>query len=388
MERRFWKIIVVAVLLIVSSIMLVSCSRSHHHSSDPAVRDEQANNDQPGENNGDQPPVGAEMLDLYNYTLSMNNTEPFLTLSQPVPGSEGERSLQILTGSNNPITGTYEPQTRQVIFNEGSTFRAILSNFWGETTETDFSILIEDSIVFQDGLPGIQDGLPTQGALTLFYDGNRVNIAFVSENDIPGVSMSRNGGETVFYGFDAFEDLLDQNIYPWQQKACLAFFVFEEFAEQIIFVARTTDTINASEAVLESSGSVSFDCGTFPEDSAGEASRTFTWLDADGDAQVGAGDDFRWDFVQCWDNDEESLIDDLMNGRVDLAGLINNTEQRDSVDVMTQFGFGPEQANTGGVIFTNLEHTEIEEETEGIFTPEPRRSYTINGGYTILFTEP
>ena len=393
MERRFRKIFVVFVLLIVSSIMLTSCSHSDHHNSDPAARDEQANNDQQGdenqseEDNGEQPPVGPEMLDLYNFTLSINTTDPFLTLSQPIPGSQGDRTLQVRTSRDNPITGTYDTQTRQVTFNDGSTFRVVLSNFWGEMTDTDFSILVENPIVFQDGLPGVQDDFPTQGSLSLFYDGNKVNAAFVNNDGNVGINMSRNDGETVFYDFDAFEDLVDGNIYPWQQKTCLAFFVLEELAEQAIFVARTTDTINARADVLESSGSVSFDCGTFPENSSDESSRTLTWIDSDNNDLLGAGDSFRWNFVQCWDNAEEGIIDDLMNGQVDLVGFIKDTEQRDSVDVMTQFGFGPEQVSTGGVIFTDLVHTEIEEETEGAFSSEPRRSFTINGGYTILFTE-
>ncbi len=388
MERRFWKIIMMFAVLIASSIVLTACSDSDHDGGVPEVRDEQANNDDnPSEgDNSVLPQVGPEMLTLYNFTLSVNDTDPFLTLLQPIPESEGDRSLQIRTSSDNPITGTYDTQTRQVTFSEGTTFRAVMSNFWGETA--DFSILVEEPIMFQDGLPGAQDDFPTQGAFTLFYDGNRVNVAFVDNEGTVGANMNRNGGETVFYAFSDLEDLLDENIYPWQQKVCLAYFVFEGLAEQTIFAARSTDTINARANALKESGSVSFDCGTFPADSTEEASRTLTWLDSNGDGEVATGDDFRWDFVQCWDNDEAGLIDDLVDGQVDLAGFVKETEQRDGVDIMTRFGFGPEGENTGGVIFTDLVHTEIEEEAEGTFTPEPRRSFTLNGGYAIFFTEP
>jgi len=200
--------------------------------------------------------------------------------------------------------------------------------------------------------------------------------------------MRFNDEPVIFYPYNDFIHLLDENVLVWQQKASLVFHVIEFLAEQAILSARTGEVIVAHAASLEKNGSITFDCGTFPSNADVEDLPTLAWLDTDESGGISSGDAFRWDFTSCWINEEEGLIDDLLRGRIDLLGRVGDVEQRDSVDFLTRFGFDPEVQTSTGVTYSNLVQTEIEGETLEQVSINPERTYIVSGGYNILFSEP
>ena len=255
----------------------------------------------------------------------------------------------------------------------------------GETPHRGLCLVEEDIVFLEDA--GAQDNFLWKARFAL-YVVNTVMVDYVSEDEVPGVSMRKNNEEPVFYPFNELDDLLDENVMVWQQKASLAHNVLEFLAEQIILAARTGDVIVERKAGLEETGSITFTCSTFPPDNAAESSRTLTWLDTDESGGINTGDAFRWDFVSCWNDEEGTLIDDLMHGQVNLQGFVQDVQQRDGIDVLTRFGFEPEVQTTAGVSYTDVVQTEIEEETPGNPSIDPKRSYVVSGGYNILFSEP
>lgn len=389
MENRFWRKVFLFCIMIAVSFMLAACGDDDDDDT-PATP---ASSDQPAEgDNGDNPPDGsgpeasAAMLDSYDFTMTIQNREPYLTLVQPI--GENERTLVVSNRGGGSFTGTFDPAAGEIVLNGGSTFVLTTTNYWGNTTLESFPILVEEDLVFLEDSPGAQDNFPVEGSFSLRYVVNTVVVDFVSEAETPGVNMRINDEAPVFYSFDELYDLLDENVMVWQQKASLAYNVLEFLAEQAILAARTGDIIVGRAARLEENGSITFTCGTFPLDAAPDPSRTLTWLDADESGGIGSGDAFRWDFVSCWTDDVGTLIDDLMHGRVDLQGYVQDVQQRDDMDVLTRFGFEPEVQTTAGVTYTDVVQTEIEEETQGTLSINPKRTYVVNGGYNIIFSEP
>lgn len=386
MQNQLWRKIILFALIIAVSMLPAACGDDDDHDSPAAPA---SGDDPPG---GEDTGASAEMLELYDFTLRIQGARPFLTLVQPV--GDSERTLVVSNQGGGSFTGTYDPAAGQVTFDGGSTFVLTATNYWGEDdTLESFPILIEEDIVFQEDFPGMQDNFPVAGSFSLRYAVNTIRVDFVSDDEDLGVSMRRNDEPAVFSDFEEFDDLLDENVMVWQQKASLAYNVMEFMAEQAILAARTVDVIDRREPGLEENGSVSFECGTFPPDAVLdpvdlEPSRTLTWLDTNEDGQISGGDAFRWQFLSCWINDGETAIDDLMHGRIDLMGYIRNVEQRDGQDVLTRFGFEPEVQTTSGVIYTDLVQTEIEEETPEVLSVDPKRTYIVNGGYNIVFSEP
>lgn len=389
MENRFWRKVVLFGIMIAVSFMLSACGDDDDDDAPaaPASSDQPADGDNGGNpSDGSGPEASAEMLDSYDFAITIQGREPYLTLVQPI--GENERTLMVTNRGGGSFTGTYDPGAGELVFNGGSTFVLTTTNYWGDTTLESFPILVEEDIVFLEDSPGAQDNFPVEGSFSLRYVVNTVAVDFVSENETPGVSMRRNDEAPVFYSFDELDDLLDENVMVWQQKASLAFNVLEFLAEQAILAARTGGVIVGRAAGLEENGSITFACGTFPPGAAPDPSRRLTWLDADGSGGISPGDAFRWDFVSCWSDDAGTLIDDLMHGQVDLQGYVQDVQQRDGMDVLTRFGFEPEVQTTAGVTYTDVVQTEIEEETPGTLSIDLKRTYVVNGGYNILFSEP
>lgn len=390
MENRFWRKVVLFGIMIAVSIMLAACGDDDDDDTPaaPASSDQPAEGDNGGgPSDGSEPEALAGMLGSYDFAMTIQGRDPYLTLVQTI--GESERSLVVTNRGGGSFTGTYDPEAGELVFNGGSTFILTTTNYWGDGTLESFPILVEEDIVFQEDSPGDQDNFPVKGSFSLRYVVNTVVVDFVSEDEIPGVSMRRNDEDPVFYPFYELDDLLDENVEVWRQKASLTYHVLEFLAEQVILVARTGDVIVGQAAGLEEIGSVTFTCSAFPPDAATDSFRTLTWIDADESGGINPGDAFRWDFVSCWNNDAGTLIDDMMHGQMSLQGYVQDVQQRDGIDVFTRFGFEPEvQTTVAGVVYTDVVQTEIEEETPGTLSMDPKRTYVINGGYNILFSEP
>lgn len=387
MENQFWKRIILCALVVAVTMLPAACSDDDDDDSPAApASGEQTDNGNDNPADGNEPEASFEMLDLYDFTLSIQEGEPNLTLTQTVSGTE--RRLILSNRDGGSFIGTYDPVAQILTFDSGSTFVIVTINYFGGSDLDGLSILVEEDIVFQEDVPGIQNTFPGEGAFSIRYKNNIIVVDFVSDDGSPGVHMRFNDEPVIFYPYNDFIHLLDENVLVWQQKASLVFHVIEFLAEQAILSARTGEVIVAHAASLEKNGSITFDCGTFPSNADVDDLPTLAWLDTDESGGISPGDTFRWDFTSCWINEEEGLIDDLLRGRIDLLGRVGDVEQRDSVDFLTRFGFDPEVQTSTGVTYSNLVQTEIEGETLEQVSINPERTYIVSGGYNILFSEP
>lgn len=416
MERGLGRLIILFGMLAVLAL-LGACSDHDDDDDVEAVTEEQTMGDQSGDiqqadaqdqqagdqtasdeqtpDNNSQTPVGPGRLALYNFNLQMNSAQPTLTMSQ-FQGEENERSLVIRTIDTVPFTGTISPASGQVTLNEGVKLNVTEHDFWG-VSEKDFTITVLQPITFQENVPAAQENVPTQGSFAVAYTGNYFVVTFSSPEAGDAVQKARvtlrlSQEDVIEMNADDFEELLDANEVVWKQKANLAFIVLETLSEEIFFVSRTSDVADANNATLQNgSFTVStsgFAPATQPNPYPATGSRTLVWTDTADDNVIGAGDQFQWQFNWSWENSAGALFDDLTNGQIDLVRYIRTTEQRNGQEVITSLGFQPEGETAGGVTYTNVVHVDVDEDTPGTLTFNPERVFTLNGGYSLLFTEP
>ena len=104
----------------------------------------------------------------------------------------------------------------------------------------------------------------------------------------------------------------DETADAWQRRAALATGAIGFTMEQFLNVADVLDTL---EAVTLNSPAVST-CDMFtgspPDGVVAQGEVTITWL---GSGELAEGDDFIWDFNQCWSVDGEELIHGTVNLR-------------------------------------------------------------------------
>jgi len=118
--------------------------------------------------------------------------------------------------------------------------------------------------------------------------------------------------------------------------------------------------------------------GTPPDGVLAQGEVTVTWL---GSGELSDGDDFTWQFTQCWDQDDEELID----------GTVTLQDYTESVDfntgVLFDIGFGGLGAGApGGVIF-DFSFSETVED-QGIWTIPADGVITISGGFVLNIQQP
>jgi hypothetical protein len=245
-----------------------------------------------------------------------------------------------------------------------------------------------------EGSVTMEEQVPVQGFYALTYDGNTIIVTFAGDADAGRVRVSINGDDPASFEVDEFTGLVDSDAPDWQQRASLSYMIVRLLVDQALLVVETTDIIEDNRQALLADTTVSFDCNEAaleegveePEFFLPMGNRTLIWLDGNENSAVDAGDDFRWEIASCRESAEDDLIDGLANGEVLLSGYVRDMEQRDGQQVLTRFGF--DMDDNGGILYTDLVFFPVEEEgTPGILILDPVRSFTLNGGFTVIFTE-
>jgi hypothetical protein len=245
-----------------------------------------------------------------------------------------------------------------------------------------------------EGSVTMEEQVPVQGSYVLTFGGNTITVAFADDAQADRVNVSMNGEDPASFEVDEFESLIDSDAPDWQKRASLSYMVIRLLVDQTLLVVETVDIIEDNRQTLLTDTTVSFDCNEAvlaegveePEFFLPTGNRSLIWLDENENSDVDAGDDFRWEIASCWESAEDDLIDGLANGEVLLSGYVRDMEQRGGQQVLTRFGFDTD--DNGGVFFTDLVFFTVEEEGEpGILVFDPVRSFTLNGGFAIVFTE-
>lgn len=240
----------------------------------------------------------------------------------------------------------------------------------------------------------MEEQVPVQGSYALTYDGNTIVVAFADVAQAGRVNVSMDGEAPASFEVNEFAGLAESDAPDWQQRASLSYMIIRLLVDQALLAVETVDIIEDSRQALLADTAISFDCNEAvleegveePEFFLPMGNRSLIWLDENENSDVDAGDDFRWEIASCWESAGDDLIDGLANGEVLFSGYIRDTEQRDGQQVLTRFGFDTD--DNGGVLYTDLVFFPLGEEgAPGVLILDPVRSFILNGGFAVVFTE-
>ena len=362
MENRPWGVHVLLCLFLAAAATLWSC----------------------GEEHPEKEPADAESSALFRFSLQAGQSAPILTLSQLVDGKKS--FIEVVNDGQGGFTGTFEPDSGRIVLDEGVVLIISSPDHWDEGGG-DLTFTVEEGIEIVRDFPAFRTTFPRFGTFAVTDGHDIVRGTFAGITGERGVNLSVNGARWTFFREAAFAGLFGVDADVRQRKASLAFVVVNLLVRQIFFVARTIDIIHEHKQDLLDDETITFTCsdlsfspGPFPE----TGTRIITWFDADGDDRVGAGDSFRWDLFSCLEDEEADLVEGLVSGRVDLAGMVDIRVERGGRDVVVRFGF--DQGGGSGVRFTDFAITEMQDESQPLVT-DGSRTFTLNGEFSLVFSE-
>ncbi|MDH3586673.1 MAG: hypothetical protein OEQ30_06255 [Gammaproteobacteria bacterium] len=255
----------------------------------------------------------------------------------------------------------------------GSRFDLVVSSGGLFPLDGTIAVILTEDLAFDFiGAP------PTSGAFDVVIPAETISVTVVAS----GVQLSLSGGEVIPYTWDEFENLLDDDAQePWLRRASLAGGAFEFLYENFFNVADILDELEFATLTNQLVESCDMFTGTPPPGILAEGEITVTWT---GSGELSPGDDFSWQFNQCWIDESNDPIDDLINGTILLE---NYTETVDfSTNTLLDIGFGGLSGESGGIIFDLTVSETVEE--NGVFTIAADDVITITGGFAMIIQAP
>jgi len=222
--------------------------------------------------------------------------------------------------------------------------------------------------------------IPMEGAFEVVTPTETVTVDVVTADLFPiGVEMSLNGGAAVPFTRQEYEDLLDDPLAEtWQRRASLAGAVYEFVFERVFEIADLLDEFETTESATPIVTACDEFQGTPPAGVLLRGEHVLTRLGSGED--LSPGDVFDWTFTNCWFADSNSLIDNFLQ-------MQNYIEVVDASNTLTRIGFGPANNMSGGVLYFDWTIAETEE-IDGVYTIDPDDRIEINGGFSMVFTQP
>ena len=230
---------------------------------------------------------------------------------------------------------------------------------------------------------------PTAGALEV-TQGTAVTTLIVNATGVT-LAYDSNGDGTPEAGpadftWTQFEDLADNLAAPtWQRLASFGYsasidFLLKQIGTTVAVLQDINDSLKTTNPRVSPCDAFSATGLIAPSPLPDQGQRSFSWTDTSGDGGVGPGDDFAMQFSDCWQNDFTDNIDSVTDGLVQFLGftevVANNT--------ITRVGF---EGADAGVTYTDLALSETET-VVGNQTPLLRPIGTLNGSFTLVFTQP
>jgi len=321
--------------------------------------------------NGDDDEAPLVILPNYNFFLgNLNNGAPLtvavgdeFTVTVDFDGLLAG-NLDLNVGVGNTVTFL------SYLLYANHSFDLTVTSAEGSPLDGTFAINFTDDIVATVG------DAPTSGTFTVVTAIETVTVTILAD----GVQLALNGGVPIDYTWDEFTDLLDDELNePWQRRASLAGGAVEFIIVQFFNVA---DILDELELVTLNNPFVDM-CdmftGTQPDGVMAQGEVTVTWL---GSGELSDGDDFTWQFTQCWDQDDEELF----NGTVTLQDYTESVDF--NTGVLFDIGFGGLGAGApGGVIF-DFTISETVEDQDGAWTIPADGVISISGGFVLNIQRP
>ncbi|HQG30706.1 MAG TPA: hypothetical protein PLA83_02165 [Deltaproteobacteria bacterium] len=334
--------------------------------------------------------ANAEFAGPFDLDLRAVGQEQRLTLIHPIIGMDTERTVVVSNTDGGLITGTFSGDSAAMSVNEGSGMNISTTNPIDGIPE-DFTVTVEEAIVFQEQFPLLGEYIPVSGRFSVTGGGESVAVAFFDSTSVPTVTLSLNGAPEITRELFDFEDEIGSPAPAWEEKASLSFNVLYLLVEQVFFVYDTASLVEAYKGYLTDNGAMTFTCGSIspqaaPNPAQPDATSTLSWIDVNGNGNVDSGDGFNWLIFTCWENDARRELNDLLDGAVSLAGYVMEKEQSGGQVRVDRFGFEPGREGAAGVRYADFHFVNIREESVGSFFTNPNSSFTMNGGLDILFS--
>ena len=222
--------------------------------------------------------------------------------------------------------------------------------------------------------------IPVAGTFEVVTPTETVTVHVVPGEFAPfGIEMSLNGGAAVPFTFQEYVDLKDDPVAEtWQRRASLAGTVYAFVFDRVFQIADLLDELEATESATPIVTACDEFQGTPPADVLLQGEHVLTRLGSGED--LSPGDVFDWRFTNCWFADSNSLIDNFMQ-------MQNYIEDINANNTLTRIGFGPDNNISGGVLFFDWTVAETEE-IDGVYTIDPDDRVEVNGGFSMVFTQP
>jgi hypothetical protein len=228
-----------------------------------------------------------------------------------------------------------------------------------------FTIEVTEDMALLPGSP------PDSGAFNVVTATETITLrAFAN-----GVEIRLDGGLPTMLTWDELGDFVfDDQVPDWQRRAALASEILEFTFVQFLSLTETLNWVNDDLAMTNPLvASCDAFTGSPPANVLAQGETTFTWMGS-GSIPLG-GDDFVWDFTDCWFDDVGDTEDQLLNGSISLNTYI---EVIDAQLNLTGTGYDE-------VIYNNLTVEETIENPAGVFAIGPDDTLIINGGLDLAF---
>ena len=321
-----------------------------------------------GGGNGGPDDEEAPLVILPNYEFRLGN----LTAGPPMTVVVGDAftvtldidgllagNLDLNVGANNTVT--------------------FLSYLLYETNRIDLTVTSPEvspldgtfTVILTADIAATVDDEPTSGSFNVITPAETVTVTILADS----VQLELNG-EVQTYTWDEFTDLFDDELNEtWQRRASLAGGAIGFMIEQFFNVADILDELEPITLNNPFIASCDMFTGTPPDNVLPQGEVRVTWL---GSGEISDGDDFTWEFEDCWSLDDQELID----------GTVTLQDYTETVDFNTgellEIGFGGLGMNApGGVIFDFTISETVESDT--VWTIPADGVISVSGGFVMIF---
>ena len=230
------------------------------------------------------------------------------------------------------------------------------------------------AVIVTEDMNGMVYDAPVSGAFDVVTATETVSVSVLAD----GIQLTLNGGAPVVYNnWEELSDLFDDELQEtWLRRAALAAGALEFIMEQFFSMADILDELEAITFASPVAEVCDMFTGAPPEGVLAQGELTITWL---GSGELANGDDFSWQFNQCWDADSSELIDGTIS-------LENYTETIDANNTLFEIGFGGLGGQPGGIVYDMTISDTVD--NQGVFTIPPEGVMTTNGGFALIIQSP
>ena len=191
--------------------------------------------------------------------------------------------------------------------------------------------------------------------------------------------MSLNGAPPTFFDWSEYDSLLDDlQAETWQRRASVAAATFGSVIDRMFEIVELLEGLEQAESADPIVSACDEFLGTPPAGVLLQGEHVLTRLGTGED--LSPGDVFDWTFTNCWFSDSNLLFDNFMQ-------MQNYIEVIDSSNTLTRIGFGPNDNVSGGVLYFDWRVAETLE-NQGVYTIDPASRIEVDGGFSVLFTQP